>query len=234
MCIILESGRTHTHTDRQTLTSTHKSEQVVSTPSRTFNRIHPCGQRQCSAHHLPCNTVRNRLQRSGNFSAFSHTYSHFWPSCAFTRHRTERFVVKVTLRTDGEEQSWRGKAEFSLLVGCFLAGIWPDEQGGGGADETWALTLITSWPGANASCHKLDVLRGGQPSAQPCRHPWADRTKLLQNILTNSYRLPEHKVSSSSCCQGTKTHIFFCSCVIIAIRKNCEPNQIMDASYWID
>lgn len=66
--------------------------------------------------------------------------------------------------------------------------------------EAWALTLITSWPWANASCHKLDVLRGGQPSGQPCRHPWAYWTKLYRtHLLANSYKLPEHKVSSSNC-----------------------------------
>lgn len=66
--------------------------------------------------------------------------------------------------------------------------------------EAWALTLITSWPWANASCHKLDVLRSGQPSGQPCRHPWAHWTKLYRTyLLANSYKLPEHKVSSSNC-----------------------------------
>lgn len=52
-----------------------------------------------------------------------------------------------------------------------------------GGDD-WVLTLITSWPQANASCQKLDVLRGGQPSGQPCRHPRAYWTKLHRTLLT--------------------------------------------------
>lgn len=65
---------THTQTD-ETLTSAHKSEQVVSTMSCTFNWIHLLSQRQrSSSSHLPGNTALHSRQCSGNF-----TYSFLHP-----------------------------------------------------------------------------------------------------------------------------------------------------------
>lgn len=104
MCIILESGRngpTHTHTlvhkntDRQTLTSTHKSEQVVSTPSWTL--IESISTAKGNVQLIICPVtlscrVCSVMETSYSILSFLHplrilqctAYSHFWPSYALS------------------------------------------------------------------------------------------------------------------------------------------------------
>lgn len=189
-----ERTKTHTHaharTDAQARTSTHKSEQVVSAPSGTFNWIHLQSQRRCSAH-PPHTTPCRRNFKCLHFLAPFRILCQYQPSYFMRRKQIfyccSDFLVLLLPGGGPERRQRRQERDASGGVctkacwtpGCFLAGSWPDERRWSpGADTDRILAAGKRFPMRPGCAERPTAIRTSPQALAGLVKPTA------QNILT--------------------------------------------------